>query len=190
MKNSTVLRHTSGSTSFFSCEYRPGATKAQTWYSTTGKASRKAAMNMIFSGTRNGEITEVAISVAPLGRWPPAARPAGRTGRPGRGRWPARRGGDGDGDDRLDQPVAQFDQVGDEGLLGAGQFVFLGFRGIRLDICWDHAQRESGHQLNLVRPVAGHARRARQRLGAHARAALYHCGVAPCFRRQFFLGCL
>ena len=63
-----MLENTSGSTSFFSCEYRPGATNAQTWYSTTGSASRNAAISRIFSGTRNGEITEVAISVAPLGR--------------------------------------------------------------------------------------------------------------------------
>ena len=31
MKNSTVLETTKGSTSFFSWEYKPGATKAQTW---------------------------------------------------------------------------------------------------------------------------------------------------------------
>jgi hypothetical protein len=41
--------------------------KAQAWYSTTGRATRKAAIKRIFSGTRKGEITEVAISVAPLG---------------------------------------------------------------------------------------------------------------------------
>ena len=55
---------TSGSTSFFSCEYRPGATKAQTCHSTTGKAIRKAAISVILSGTTKGEITLVAISVA------------------------------------------------------------------------------------------------------------------------------
>jgi hypothetical protein len=38
-------------------------------------------------------------------------------------------------DDRLDQPVSQFDQVGDEGLFGAGEFVFF-VGGVR-------------HQLNL-----------------------------------------
>ncbi|OQC09355.1 MAG: hypothetical protein BWX79_01446 [Alphaproteobacteria bacterium ADurb.Bin100] len=68
MKNSTVLETTSGNTSFFSCVYRPGATKAQSWYSTTGNAIRKAAISRIFNGTMNGEITEVAISVAPVGR--------------------------------------------------------------------------------------------------------------------------
>ncbi|MNL38997.1 hypothetical protein D3C87_1612490 [compost metagenome] len=68
MKNSNVLEMTSGSTSFFSCEYRPGATKAHTCHSTKGNASKKAAMSKILSGTMNGEITEVAISVAPLGR--------------------------------------------------------------------------------------------------------------------------
>ena len=31
MKNSRVLETTSGITSFFSCEYKPGATKAHTW---------------------------------------------------------------------------------------------------------------------------------------------------------------
>jgi hypothetical protein len=119
-----VLEITSGSTSFFSCEYRPGATKAHTWYSTTGSAIRKAAISRIFSGTTKGEITEVAISVVPLGRWPPAARPSGRTGR--RAGPDGQHGGHhGDGDDGLDQAVAQFDQVGDEGLLGAGQLVVL-----------------------------------------------------------------
>src|SRR3990167_21957 len=69
MKNSSVLEITSGSTSFFSCEYRPGATKAHTCQSTNGSASKKAEINKILSGTMNGEITDVAISVAPLGRW-------------------------------------------------------------------------------------------------------------------------
>src|SRR5574343_1236044 len=76
MKKSTVLEITSGSTSFFSCEYRPGATKAQTCHSTKGKASKKADISKILSGTMKGEITEVAISVAPLGRW--ATRGAAR----------------------------------------------------------------------------------------------------------------
>src|SRR5438046_10642813 len=67
-KNSTVLDTTSGSTSFFSWVYSPGATKAQTWYSTTGSASRKAAISVIFSGTMKGEITLVAISLVPAGR--------------------------------------------------------------------------------------------------------------------------
>ena len=45
----------------------------------------KAAISVIFSGTRNGEITLVAISVRPSAGWPPAAPPADRTepGRPG-----------------------------------------------------------------------------------------------------------
>ena len=47
----------------------PGAMKAQTCHSTTGRASRKAETSKILSGTMKGEITEVAISVAPLGRW-------------------------------------------------------------------------------------------------------------------------
>ena len=66
--NSMVLEITSGNTMRFSCEYRPGATKAHTWYSTTGRASMKAPMSVIFSGTKIGEMTLVAISVAPLGR--------------------------------------------------------------------------------------------------------------------------
>ena len=67
MKNSSVLEITSGMTSFFSCEYNPGATNAHTWYSTTGSAIMKAAMNKILIGTTKGEITLVAISVAPFG---------------------------------------------------------------------------------------------------------------------------
>ncbi len=69
MKNSNVLDMTSGKTSFFSWVYKPGATNAQTWYSTTGRAIRNAAISVIFSGTTNGEITLVAISVAPAGNW-------------------------------------------------------------------------------------------------------------------------
>ena len=68
MKNSTVLETTNGKTSFFSCEYRPGATNAHTCQSTNGKASKKADISKILSGTMKGEITEVAISVAPLGK--------------------------------------------------------------------------------------------------------------------------
>ena len=30
---------------------------------------RKAVINKILSGTKNGEITEVAIRVAPVGNW-------------------------------------------------------------------------------------------------------------------------
>ena len=66
--NWTKAETTSGITSRFSCVYRPGATKAQSWYSTTGSASRNAASNVIFNGTRNGEMTLVAISVVPCGR--------------------------------------------------------------------------------------------------------------------------
>ena len=43
--------------------------KAHIWYSTMGKAIRKAVINRILSGTMKGEITEVAIKVAPLGKW-------------------------------------------------------------------------------------------------------------------------
>ena len=40
------------------------ATKAHTWYSTTGSASMKAAINVIFSGTMNGaEISGKTILV-------------------------------------------------------------------------------------------------------------------------------
>ena len=64
-----MLDTTSGNTSFFSCVYKPGATNAHIWYSTTGKANKKAAISKILSGTKNGEITEVAIIVAPAGNW-------------------------------------------------------------------------------------------------------------------------
>ena len=60
---------TSGMTSFFSCVYRPGAMNAHAWYRTTGRAIRNAAISVIFIGTRNGEMTLVAISVPPAGRW-------------------------------------------------------------------------------------------------------------------------
>ena len=59
---------TSGNTSFFSCMYKPGATNDQTCHRTTGKAIKNAVIIMIFKGTRKGEITDVAIKVAPLGK--------------------------------------------------------------------------------------------------------------------------
>jgi len=63
-----VLDTTKGITNFFSCAYKPGAMKAHNWYSTTGRAIKKAVIIKILSGTMKGEITEVAIKVAPLGK--------------------------------------------------------------------------------------------------------------------------
>ena len=68
MKNSKVLDTTSGMTKRFSWVYKPGAMKAQTWYKTTGKANKNAAINKILSGTMKGEITDVAMRVVPAGK--------------------------------------------------------------------------------------------------------------------------
>ena len=68
MKNNTVLETTKGMTKRFSWAYNPGAMKAQTWYNTTGKANKNAAISKIFSGTMKGDMTEVAIKVAPTGK--------------------------------------------------------------------------------------------------------------------------
>jgi hypothetical protein len=86
MKNSTVLETTRGKTSFFSCEYRPGATKAHTCHSTNGKASKKADISKILSGTMKGEITDVAISVAPFGQMRHQRRRQKVVERPGPGK--------------------------------------------------------------------------------------------------------
>jgi hypothetical protein len=89
----------------------------------TGSTTRKAAISVIFSGTRMGEITLVAISLVPAGRCATIGAPAGRTARPRAGPQGQRAEGDADGDQRADQAVAQLDQVRDEGRFGAGQFV-------------------------------------------------------------------
>ena len=47
--------------------YKPGAMNAQTWYRTNGSATRNDASSVILSGTRNGEITFVAIRCEPAG---------------------------------------------------------------------------------------------------------------------------
>ena len=56
-----------GNASFFSCEYRPGATNAHIWYSTTGSASTNATSSVTLTGTRNGVMTPVAIIFVPSG---------------------------------------------------------------------------------------------------------------------------
>jgi hypothetical protein len=68
MKNNKVLEMTKGMTKRFSWVYKPGAMKAQTWYKTTGKANKNAAINKILSGTMKGEITDVAMRVVPAGK--------------------------------------------------------------------------------------------------------------------------
>jgi hypothetical protein len=68
MKNNKVLEMTKGMTKRFSWVYKPGAMKAQTWYKTTGKANKKAAIIKILSGTMKGEITDVAMRVVPAGK--------------------------------------------------------------------------------------------------------------------------
>ena len=57
----------SGSARRFSCRYRPGATKAQAWYSTTGSATMNAAIIVTLTGTMNGVMTPVAIMRVPSG---------------------------------------------------------------------------------------------------------------------------
>ena len=65
--NSRDEEMTSGAIRRFSCVYRPGAMKAHIWYSTQGKATIKAITSVTFIGTRNGEITPVAIIFEPAG---------------------------------------------------------------------------------------------------------------------------
>ncbi len=57
----------SGTASFFSCLYNPGATKAQAWYSTKGMAMPMASTSASLKGTVKGATTLVAIRVAPAG---------------------------------------------------------------------------------------------------------------------------
>ena len=58
-----------GKASRFSCPYSPGATKAQAWYINQGRASNTPAIISTFRGTKNGEKTPTAISLAPGGMW-------------------------------------------------------------------------------------------------------------------------
>src|SRR5258706_9782948 len=66
-KKSSVLLTSSGTTSLFSCWYRPGATNAHIWYSTYGSAIMNATSIATFTGTKNVVVTSVAIIVAPAG---------------------------------------------------------------------------------------------------------------------------
>jgi hypothetical protein len=52
---------------FFSRWYRPGATKAQAWYSSHGTDTNSAAKNASFTGAKKGDTTPVAISCPPAG---------------------------------------------------------------------------------------------------------------------------
>ena len=65
--NSVRLDSSSGSTSRFSCLYSAGATNAHSWNSVCGSDSRKAAIAVTFSGTKNGAATSVAIMCVPCG---------------------------------------------------------------------------------------------------------------------------
>ena len=89
----------------------------------------------IFSGTMNGEITEVAISVAPTGRLATngAARMSYSAPGPGINEQYGRNHAD--RDHGFDQPVTQFNQMGDEGLLRARELVFWVQVGHQLNLC-------------------------------------------------------
>ena len=133
---------------------------------------------MIFSGTMNGEMTFVAISVVPCGQ-------VATSGAASRSYMPRRPGPEGehaesdaDRDERADQAVAQLDQVRDEGLLGACEFVFLVGR------CAHRAACRPGGRKRATRAAPDSA------LARMPWRCLYQCGVAPRFRRQFFFGCL
>ena len=56
-----------GRANFFSWLYRPGATNIQIWYINQGSANNTAAIISTLSGTKNGENTPTAISLAPGG---------------------------------------------------------------------------------------------------------------------------
>src|SRR5574343_656955 len=179
MNNRIVLEMTSGSTSFFSCAYRPGATKAHTWYSTTGSASRKPVISMILSGTMNGEITEVAISVAPLGRCATsgaarmsysgpgpgyrastrAAAPTAASARSKRSRSSIRCVTNG-----CSVPASS-----SSGILGSD----MGANAKAI------ACAMAGNSVQGLGAVAGHARSTRQGLGAHAGTRLVPLGDSP-----------
>ena len=62
-----MLETSSGTASFFSCRYRPGATNAHAWYRTNGIARPMASTIASLKGTVKGATTLVAIKVAPAG---------------------------------------------------------------------------------------------------------------------------
>src|SRR6186713_1829106 len=62
-----MLETTSGIAKRFSRLYKPGATKAHTWYSTYGMAMNSATNSESLSGAMNGEIRLVAIIELPAG---------------------------------------------------------------------------------------------------------------------------
>ena len=63
-----MLPSTSGRARRFSWAYSPGATKAQAWYSTTGRQITKATIKVTLIGTKNGVTTPVAIIRVPAGK--------------------------------------------------------------------------------------------------------------------------
>ena len=171
----------------------PARRTPTTWYSTTGSASRNAAISVIFSGTRNGEITLVAISVRALRQV--------RDQRRGEQVVQRRRAGTEAAARRRTTPTAisarirrsrSSIEVRDEGLLGARELVvFVGHAAVGLGRCEPaRAARRASRR--------GHDARGRKRatraapdcaLARMPLRCLYHCGVAPRFRRQFFFGC-
>ncbi|MNT97573.1 hypothetical protein D3C72_2399250 [compost metagenome] len=64
-----MLDTSSGRAMRFSCLYRPGAMKPQTWCRITGMARNSATTMVSLNGVRKGEATSVAIMVAPSGRY-------------------------------------------------------------------------------------------------------------------------
>ncbi len=62
--NKIVLDTTKGSTNFFSCEYKPGATNAHIWYNTTGSASKNAVISMFIAFGLAFEVPIVVIVLA------------------------------------------------------------------------------------------------------------------------------
>src|SRR5260364_43648 len=88
---------TSGAIHFLSCRYKPGATKAHSWYSTNGSAITSASSSVTLTGTKNEPVTSVTIilpsfgkfisSGAPAsGKYPPPIRPSQEIPAPPRAR--------------------------------------------------------------------------------------------------------
>jgi hypothetical protein len=60
---------TSGNIACFSCLYRPGATKAQTWYKINGTDIVIALIKHNFMGIKKGAVILVAIKLPPSGNF-------------------------------------------------------------------------------------------------------------------------
>ncbi|MNP68010.1 hypothetical protein D3C76_1639110 [compost metagenome] len=63
-----MLDTSSGRAMRFSWRYMAGAMKLQAWCNSTGMATNSAAIRVSLNGARNGEVTLVAIMLAPSGR--------------------------------------------------------------------------------------------------------------------------